>query len=94
MPVGFQLFPNTLFFKNSETWETYKLGNIIDMTCDMISNNTEYSEEPIMFIPKFCEATFTITPAINKMMIRYVSGLPVPNNWRKMHGIPMKRKTK
>lgn len=88
MPVDFQLLPGTLFFKNIETGKTYKLDNIVDMTCD----NTEYSEEPIMFIPESCEATFTTTSTINKMMVRYLSGLPVPNNWRKMHNIPMRRK--
>lgn len=92
MPVGFKLLPNTLFFKNSETGEIYNIGKIIDMNC--INTNIEYSEEPIKFITESCEATFTITPTINKMMLRYISGLPVPNNWRKMHGIPMKRKTK
>lgn len=90
MPVDFQIPISTLFFKDSETEETYKLDNIIDMTCTC--DNTEYSEEPIMLIPESYESAFTFTSIINKMMIRYISGLPVPNNWKKMHNIPMKRK--
>lgn len=84
--------PQTLFF-STDNGKTYKpLGKITEFpetACE-----TEDDERIQHFGDE--EMTFTATTIVNRNVIRLLFGdkKDIPNNWLKMHGIPMRRKRK
>lgn len=81
----------TLFFCDVETGEKIFEINNVDLEVD--AECIDYSRE--FNIGKFKETiTFTVDNDINwnSNNIKYILGLPVPNNWLKMHGKVMRRR--
>ena len=81
----------TLIFCDVETGE--KIGGINNVGLEIDAEYLDYSQE--FNICKFKETiTFTVDNGINwnSNNIKYILGLPVQNNWLKMHGKVMRRR--
>lgn len=75
-----------LYFMSSEG-KLSPIGRITEV--DLTS-----SEEPYMDLTSICgDMTMTFEANIkNVMLLRYLAGFVMPNNWLKMHGFPMERR--
>ena len=79
---------------NGEGWSYYigkdglyeKLGRIEDVEVEV------GDVIPHEVIPLKSEMEFTASLGMTQTFQRYVLGFPMPNNWLKMHGLPMRRK--
>jgi len=80
---------------NGEGWSYYigkdglceKLGRIEDVE---VKAGDVIPDEIIISLKS--EMEFTATLGMTQTFQRYVLGFPMPNNWLKMHGLPMRRK--
>ena len=61
------------------------LGMITELNEDNIENAAEIAG-------LFDEMTFTVEAKINHLLFKYIAGMGMSNNWRKMHKLPMRRK--
>ena len=69
------------------------LGRITEVP-EIVVGDEDFEQEMLEFqYPE--EMTFTATTIVNRNVIRLLFGnkKDIPNNWLKMHGIPMRRKT-
>lgn len=73
------------YASNGRTFE--RLGRIEDVSMEA---SDVIPEEIIISLKS--EMEFTATLNMTQTFQRYVFGFPMPNNWLKMHGLPMRRK--
>ena len=81
---------------NGEGWSYYigkdglceKLGRIEDVDLDSAPGDFV----PVNMLNPIDKMTFTASLNMPQTFQRYVLGFPMPNNWLKMHGLPMRRK--
>lgn len=72
------------YVSNGRTFE--RIGRIEDVSIET-SDVIPYSQMDLK-----SEMEFTATLGMTQTFQRYVLGFPMPNNWLKMHGLPMRRK--
>ena len=85
-PKDLQEFPEIFAFHPDG--EKIKIGNISDLSADFSDYEEEFSSVPLMQTDAF-EVTWT--PPTDVMHLLIYGRFP-SNNWRKMHGQPLRRK--
>ena len=71
-------------------------GPIVDLTDDLTADSDKpHNRLRDVFSTDDVGFSFTVSwDCVDKLMLRIVFGLPVTNNWRRMHGYPVLRKRK
>ena len=81
--------PQTLYFSTGGEYKP--LGRITEVP-EIVVGDEDFEQEML----EFQYPAFTATTIVNRNAIRLLFGKKkdIPNNWLKMHGIPMRRKGK
>lgn len=89
MPIKIDEINSGMLYIQNDSGEYVKFGNVnLPLTPVDITTEEIPGDESVNFIrPNECEFSFTIDRISRKNIVKLVIGT---NNWRKMHGLPMR----